>query len=66
MSPQSWLVADFNPTTIPTGNNVLPATIADPETGEIDDIPSSSPRFLMHGLSHGASTCSRSLPGRRG
>ena len=45
--PKSWLVADFNPTTILTGNNVLPATIADPETGEIDDVPSSSPRFLI-------------------
>ena len=45
--PESWLVADFNPTTILTGNNVLPATIADPETGEIDDVPSSSPRFLI-------------------
>ena len=45
--PESWLVVDFNPTTIPTGNNVYPATIADPETGEIDEIPSSSPRFLV-------------------
>ena len=45
--PTSWLVADFNPTTILTGNNVMPATIADPETGEINEIPSSSPRFLI-------------------
>jgi len=45
--PESWLVADFNPTTIPTGNNVYPATIADPETGEIADVPSSSPQFLI-------------------
>ena len=45
--PKSWLVADFNPTTILTGNNLLPATIADPETGEIDEVPSSSPRFLI-------------------
>ena len=44
--PTSWLVADCNPTTILTGNNVLPATIADPQTGEIDELPSSSPRFL--------------------
>jgi hypothetical protein len=43
----SWLVADYNPTTISTGNNVLPVTLADPETGEIDDIPSSQPRFLI-------------------
>ena len=47
MRLKSWLVADFNPTTILTGNNVLPATIANPETGEIDDIPSSSPQFLI-------------------
>src|SRR5260370_21520799 len=46
-APESWLGTDFNPTTIPTGNNVLPATIADPETGEIDDLPSSSPRILI-------------------
>jgi hypothetical protein len=45
--PTSWLSVDFNPTTIPTGNNVLPVTIADPVTGEIDEIPSSSPRFLI-------------------
>ena len=44
--PESSLVATFNPTTIPTGNNVLVATIADPETGEIDHLPSSSPRIL--------------------
>jgi hypothetical protein len=45
--PTSWLVADFNPTTVVTGNNLLPATIADPQTGEIDEVPSSSPRFLI-------------------
>ena len=45
--PASWLFAEFNPTTILTGNNVFPATIADPETGEINEIPSSQPRFLM-------------------
>jgi hypothetical protein len=45
--PESWLVADYNPTTILAGNNVLPVTIADPETGEIDEIPSSSPHFLI-------------------
>jgi hypothetical protein len=44
--PTSWLVADVNPTTTLTGNNLLPATIADPQTGEIDELPSSSPRFL--------------------
>ena len=45
--PTSWLVANFNPTTILTGNNVLPATIADPETGEFNEVPSSDPPFLM-------------------
>jgi hypothetical protein len=45
--PESWLVAHFNPTTVLTGNNVFPATIADPETGEIDGIPSSQRRFLV-------------------
>ena len=45
--PESWLVADYNPTTILAGNNVLPVTLADPDTGEIDDIPSSQPRFLI-------------------
>jgi hypothetical protein len=45
--PESWLVADYNPTTILAGNNVLPVTIADAETGEIDEIPSSSPHFLI-------------------
>lgn len=44
--PTSSLVATFNPTTIPTGNNLLPATIAHPATGEIEDLPSSSPRIL--------------------
>jgi hypothetical protein len=34
--PESWLAADYNPTTILAGNNVLPVTIADAETGEID------------------------------
>jgi hypothetical protein len=46
-APKSWLGTDFNPTTIPTGNNVYPATIADPETGEFDETPSSSPGFLI-------------------
>jgi hypothetical protein len=45
--PASWLVAEFNPTTILAGNNVLPVTIADAETGEIDEIPSSQPHFLI-------------------
>jgi hypothetical protein len=45
--PESWLVADYNPTTILAGNNVLPVTIADAETGEINEIPSSSPHFLI-------------------
>jgi hypothetical protein len=44
--PTSWLVAEFNPTTTLTGNNLLPGTIADPRTGEFDELPSSSPRFL--------------------
>jgi hypothetical protein len=44
--PTSWLGVGFNPTTIPTGNNVLPVTIADPATGEFDEVPSSSPRLL--------------------
>jgi hypothetical protein len=45
--PESWLVADYNPTTILAGNNVLPVTIADADTGEIDELPSSSPHFLI-------------------
>jgi hypothetical protein len=45
--PDSWLVADYNPTTVLAGNNVLPVTIADGETGEIDEVPSSQPHFLI-------------------
>jgi hypothetical protein len=45
--PDSWLVADYNPTTILAGNNVLPVTIADAETGEFEELPSSSPHFLI-------------------
>jgi len=45
--PTSWLVTDFNPTTVATGNNLLPTTIADPETGELNEVPSSSPQFLI-------------------
>jgi hypothetical protein len=45
--PESWLVADYNPATVLAGNNVLPVTIADAETGEIDEIPSSQPNFLI-------------------
>lgn len=45
--PASWLVAEFNPTTILIGNNILPVTLADAETGEIDELPSSSPHFLI-------------------
>lgn len=40
--PESgWLTAEFNPTTILAGNNVHPAAIADPETGEVSPYPSS-------------------------
>jgi hypothetical protein len=45
--PEAFLAAVFTPTTILVGNNVLPAAIADPETGEFDEIPSSSPRLLI-------------------
>ncbi len=45
--PASWLVAEFNPTTILAGNNLLPATLAEPDTGEIDELPSSWPSFLI-------------------
>jgi hypothetical protein len=45
--PESWLVAEFNPTTILAGNNLLPAILADPDTGEIDELPSSWPNFLI-------------------
>jgi hypothetical protein len=45
--PTSWLGVGFNPTTIPIGNNVLPVTIADPATGEFDEMPSSLPSFLI-------------------
>jgi hypothetical protein len=44
--PAAYLVAQYNPTTILTGNNVLPATIADPVTGEFDELPSSVPKVL--------------------
>jgi hypothetical protein len=45
--PESWLVTLFNPTTGRVGNNLLAVSIADPETGEIDEIPSSQPTFLI-------------------
>jgi hypothetical protein len=51
--PESgWLTAEFNPTTILAGNNVHPATIADPETGEICAYPSSDLTVMrqMHRL----------------
>src|SRR5208283_3183790 len=40
-STSGWLTADCNPTTILAGNNVHPATIADPEIGDIRAYPSS-------------------------
>jgi hypothetical protein len=40
------LTAEFNPTTILAGNNISPATLADPETGEIRLSPSSDPRLM--------------------
>ena len=40
------LQATFNPTTIFTGNNVHPVTVADPETGEIRPFPSSDPQVM--------------------
>ncbi len=47
-----WLTAEFNPTTILAGNNVHPATIADPETGEVSPYPSSDLTVMrqMHRL----------------
>ncbi len=47
-----WLTAEFNPTTILAGNNVHPATIADPETGEVSPYPSSDLTVIrqMHRL----------------
>jgi hypothetical protein len=44
--PAAYLVTQYNPTTILAGNNLLPATIADPVTGEIDELPSSAPKVL--------------------
>ena len=41
-----WLNCTFNPTTILAGNNVHPATIANPKTGEICAYPSSQPRVM--------------------
>jgi hypothetical protein len=41
-----WLTCTFNPTTILAGNNVHPATIANPKTGEICAYPSSQPRVM--------------------
>jgi hypothetical protein len=51
--PESgWLTAEFNPTTILAGNNVHPATIADPETGVVSPYPSSDLTVIrqMHRL----------------
>jgi transposase-like protein len=47
---RAWLTVDFNPTTIMTGNNVFPATIADSETGEIFEYPSSTRRVIAQCL----------------
>ena len=44
--PAAWLVVQYNPTTLSAGNNLLPVTIADPVTGEIDELPSSAPKVL--------------------
>ncbi len=44
--PEFFLEAQGNPTTMLVGNNVLPATVPDPETGEIPDIPSSAPHAI--------------------
>jgi hypothetical protein len=41
-----WLNCTFSPTTILAGNNVHPATIANPKTGEICAYPSSQPRVM--------------------
>jgi hypothetical protein len=41
-----WLTCTFNPTTILAGNNVHPATIANPKTGEICAYPSSQPGVM--------------------
>ena len=41
-----WLTCTFSPTTILTGNNVHPATIANPKTGEICAYPSSQPGVM--------------------
>ncbi len=51
--PESgWLTAEFNPTTILAGNDVHPATIADPETGNVRAYPSSDLTVMrqMHRL----------------
>jgi hypothetical protein len=44
--PQWLLEVEFNPTTLENGNNVLPATIPDPETGVLPRFPSSAPRVM--------------------
>ncbi len=51
-STSGWLTADCNPTTILAGNNVHPATIADPEIGDIRAYPSSDLTVMrkMHRL----------------
>jgi hypothetical protein len=41
-----WLNCTFSPTTILAGNNVHPATIANPKTGEICAYPSSQPGVM--------------------
>src|SRR5271165_5200006 len=44
--PEYFFEAPGNPTTILTGNNVLPATVANPENGVIPKFPSSTPRVM--------------------
>jgi len=44
--PEFFLEAQGNPTTILVGNNVLPVTVTDPETGEVADLPSSAPHAV--------------------
>jgi hypothetical protein len=46
-APEWLLEVEFNPTTLENGNNVLPATIPDPETGVLPRFPSSSPLVMQ-------------------
>ena len=60
--PASWLVAEFNPTTIFSGNNILPVTLADPETGEVDELPVVVAALPHQGLPHGVRTARAAGP----